>query len=70
MVCVVTRNQPPIHEDWAVVLVNPLPEHVIHFDDNVETVKQYLVVQCHLSIREIQRTQLGQELVWFQYVFD
>jgi hypothetical protein len=23
MVCVVTHNQPPIHEDWAIVLVNP-----------------------------------------------
>jgi hypothetical protein len=31
MVHTVTRPQPPAHEDWGIVLVQPLPEHEVNF---------------------------------------
>ena len=42
MVRAVTCNQPPIHEEWAIVSINPLPDHVLHFKDIMELVREYL----------------------------
>lgn len=43
MVRVVTRSQPPIHEDWAIVSMQPLPEHAVNFQAFADIVREYLV---------------------------
>lgn len=43
MVRVVTRSQPPIHEDWAIVSMQPLPKHAVNFQAFADIVREYLV---------------------------
>jgi hypothetical protein len=44
MVRTVTRNQPTLHDDWSIVVVHPLVEHALHFEDIQELFRVYLVV--------------------------
>jgi hypothetical protein len=70
MVRIVTRPQPSAHEDWGIVLVQPLPEHEVKFHIFDDIIREYLVgVRC-VQVRSIQRSHLGQALVRFRFAFD
>lgn len=43
MVRCVTHTQPMTHEDWGIVLINPLPEHEVNFQICEEMVQEYVV---------------------------
>jgi hypothetical protein len=70
MVRIVTRPQPPAHEDWGIVLVQPLPEHEVNFHFFDDIVREYLLEIRHVQIRSVQRSHLGQTLVRFRFTFD
>jgi hypothetical protein len=59
MVCTVTRPQPLAHEDWGIVLVQPLPEHEVNFHIFDDIIREYLVVVWRVQVRSIQRSHLG-----------
>jgi hypothetical protein len=69
MICAVTLAHPPLHEDWATVLIHPLLVLELNFQSIVDVVKVYLVEYWKLEIRAIQRSHLGQALVRFCFVF-
>jgi hypothetical protein len=66
----VTRSQPPAHEDWGIVLVQPLPEHEVNFHFFDDIVREYLLEIRHVQIRSVQRSHWGQALVRFRFTFD
>jgi hypothetical protein len=70
MVRTVTRPQPTTHEDWGIVLVQPLPEHEVNFRIFDDIIHEYLVGVRHIQVRSIQRSHLGQALVQFRFAFD
>jgi hypothetical protein len=70
MVCTVTRPQPTTHEDWGIVLVQPLPEHEVNFHIFDDIIREYLVGVRQVQVRNIQRSHLGQALVRFRFAFD
>jgi hypothetical protein len=39
----VTRHLPPLHEDWAIISIQPLPDHEITFPAVRDVVREYLV---------------------------
>jgi hypothetical protein len=63
MVRTVTRPQPSAHEDWGIVLVQPLPEHEVNFHIFKDIIREYLVGVRRVQVRSIQRSHLGQALV-------
>jgi hypothetical protein len=70
MVRTVTRPQPSVHEDWGIVLVQPLPEHEVNFHIFDDIIREYLVEARRVQVRSIQRSHLGQALVRFRFAFD
>jgi hypothetical protein len=66
----VTRRLPPMHEDWAIINIQPLPEHEVIFPAVRDVVREYLVEHRWLGVRDIQRSHLGQVLVQFNRVLD
>jgi hypothetical protein len=70
MVRTVTRPQPSAHEDWGIVLVQPLPEHEVNFHIFVDIIREYLVEVRRVQGSSIQRSHLGQALVRFRFAFD
>jgi hypothetical protein len=70
MVRTVTRPQPSAHEDWGIVLVQPLLEHEVNFHFFDDIVCEYILEVRHVQIRSIQRSHLGQALVRFRFTFD
>jgi hypothetical protein len=70
MVCTITRPQPSAHEDWGIVLVQPLPEHEVNFHIFDDIIHEYLVGVRHVQVRSIQHSHLGQALVRFRFAFD
>jgi hypothetical protein len=70
MVRTVTRPQPSAHDDWGIVLVQPLPEHEVNFQFFSDIVREYLLEIRHVQIRSVQRSHLGQALVRFRFIFD
>jgi hypothetical protein len=70
MVHTVTHPQPSAHEDWGIVLVQPLPEHEINFHFFDDIIREYLMGVRHVQVRSIQRSHLGQALVRFRFAFD
>jgi hypothetical protein len=62
----VSRRLPPMHEDWAIINIHPLPEHEVLFP----VIREYLVEHQRLGARDIQRSHLGQVLVQFQSVLE
>jgi hypothetical protein len=70
MVRTVTRPQPSAHEDWGIVLVQPLPEHEVNFHIFDDIICEYLVEVRRVQVRSIQRSHLGQALVRFRFAFD
>jgi hypothetical protein len=59
----VSRRLPPLHEDWAIINIQPLPGHEITFPAVRDVVREYLVEHRRLGVRDIQRSHLGQVLV-------
>jgi hypothetical protein len=43
MVRAITRAQPPLHDDWAMVLIQPLPVLELNFQGIADVVQEYLV---------------------------
>jgi hypothetical protein len=70
MSTLVSRRLPPMHEDWAIINIHPLPDHEVLFHAVRDVVREYLVDHRRLGIRDIQRSHLGQVLVQFQSVLD
>jgi hypothetical protein len=66
----VTRRLPPLHEDWAIISIQPLPDHEITFPAVRDVVREYLVEHRRLGVRDIQRSHLGQVLVKFSSVLE
>jgi hypothetical protein len=69
MVRAVTRVEPPLHEDWVIVLIQPLLVLELNFQGIADVAREYLVGQRDLEIHAIQRSHLGQYLVRFCFVF-
>jgi hypothetical protein len=70
MVHTVTHPQPTTHEDWGIVLVQPLPEHEVNFHIFDDIIREYLVGFKNVHVSSIQRSHLGQALVRFRFAFD
>jgi hypothetical protein len=66
----VTRRLSPLHEDWAIINIQPLPDHEITFLAVRDVVREYLVEHRRLGVRDIQRSHLGQVLVQFSSVLE
>jgi hypothetical protein len=66
----VTRRIPPLHEDWAIINIQPLPDHEVTFPSVRDVVREYLVEHRRLGVRDIQRSHLGQVLVQFSSVLE
>jgi hypothetical protein len=66
----VTRCLPPLLEDWAIISIQPLPDHEITFSAVRDVVREYLVEHRRLGVRDIQRSHLGQVLVQFSSVLE
>jgi phage-related baseplate assembly protein len=66
----VSRRLPPLHEDWAIISIQPLPAHEITFPAVRDVVREYLVEHRRLGVRDIQRSHLGQVLVQFSSVLE
>jgi hypothetical protein len=43
MVRVITHDQPPLHDDWAIILIQPLPVLELNFQGIADVVREYLV---------------------------
>jgi hypothetical protein len=70
MVRSVSQRLPPIHEDWAIINIHPLPEHEVLFPTVRDVVREYLVEHRRVSVRAIQRSHLGQVIVQFSSVLE
>jgi hypothetical protein len=70
MVRTVTQPQTTTHEDWGIVLVQPLPENEVNFHIFDDIIREYLVGVRHIQVRSIQCSHLGQALVRFRFAFD
>jgi hypothetical protein len=66
----VSRRLPPLHEDWAIINIQPLPDHEITFSAVRDVVREYLVEHRRLGVRDIQRSHLGQVLVQFSSILE
>jgi hypothetical protein len=66
----VSRRLPPLHEDWAIISIQPLPDHEITFPAVRDVVREYLVEHRRLGVRDIQRSHLGQVLVQFSSILE
>jgi hypothetical protein len=66
----VSRRLPPLHEDWAIISIQPLPDHEIAFPAVRDVVREYLVEHRQLGVRDIQRSHLGQVLVQFSSILE
>jgi hypothetical protein len=70
MVRSVSQRLPPMHEDWAIINIHPLPEHEVLFPAVRDVVREYLVEHRRASVRAIQRSHLGQVIVQFRSVLE
>jgi phage-related baseplate assembly protein len=59
-----------MHEDWAIINIQPLSVHEVIFPAVRDVVREYLVEHRRLGVRDIQRSHLGQVLVQFNSVLD
>lgn len=66
----VTRRLPPLHEDWAIINIQPSSDHEVTFPAVRDVVREYLVEHRRLEVRDIQRSHLGQVLVQFSSVIE
>jgi hypothetical protein len=66
----VMHPAPKIHEDYAIVSIEPLPNHLLQFPAVHEVVEEFLVQHMRVGIRDIQPTHLGQALVRFENLFN
>lgn len=58
------------HEDWTIVTINPYPDHLVMFAPTHDIIREFLVDNRGIRIRDIQRSHLGQALVRFDWVID
>jgi hypothetical protein len=67
MVRPVSQRLPPMHEDWAIINIHPLPVHEVLFP---AVRVEYLVEHRRVGVRAIQRSHLGQVIVQFRSVLE
>jgi hypothetical protein len=65
----VIRPPPCIHEDYAIVSIDPLSTNPLQFHNVREVVKEFFEEHMHVGIRDIHPTHLGQALVRFDNIF-
>jgi hypothetical protein len=70
MVRSISQRLPPMHEDWAIINIHPLPEHEVLFPAVRDVVREYLVEHRRVGVRAIQRSHLGQVIVQFRSVLE
>jgi hypothetical protein len=70
MTKLVSRRLPPMHEDWVIINIHPLPEHEVLFPAVRDVIREYLVEHRRIGVRDIQRSHLGQVLVQFHSVLE
>jgi hypothetical protein len=66
----VMRPPPCIHEDYAIVSIDPLPANPLQFHTIREVVEEFFEQHMHVGIRDIQLTHLAQALIRFDNIFD
>jgi hypothetical protein len=59
-----------MHEDFAIVYIDPLPGNVLNFGGVHEVVHEFLNEHMGVRVKDIQPSHLGQALVWFSQVHD
>jgi hypothetical protein len=58
MVRAIMRPSPRTHEDFAIVSIDPLPNHPLQFLAVWEVVEEFLVEHMHVGIYDTQPTHL------------
>jgi hypothetical protein len=66
----VMRPPPCVHEDYAIVSIDPLPPNPLQFHTVREVVEEFFEQHMNVGIRDIQLSHLGQTLVRFDNIFD
>jgi hypothetical protein len=59
----VVHHQHPTHEDYAIVSIQPLLAHAMHYAAVYEVVLEFLEEHMHVRVRNIQPSLLRQALV-------
>jgi hypothetical protein len=70
MAKVVSRRAPPLHEDWAILFIEPLPHHQVRFSDIRDVANEFLLQHKRVHIREIQKSHLREVLVCFHHIYN
>jgi hypothetical protein len=66
----VSRRASHSHEDYTILFIDPLPQHQVHFTDIRDVANEFLLQHKRVRIREIQKSHLGQALVYFERIYD
>jgi hypothetical protein len=66
----VMRPPPRVHEDYAIISIDPIPPIPLQFQTVREVVEEFLDEHMHVGFRDIRPTHLGQALVRFENIFD
>jgi hypothetical protein len=66
----VSCRAPQSHEDYAILFIDPLLQHQVHFADIRDVANEFLLQHKRVRIREIQKSHLGQALVHFERIYD
>ncbi|KAJ1267528.1 hypothetical protein BS78_07G063300 [Paspalum vaginatum] len=67
---VVSPRAPRRHEDVAIVRIDHMPGHQVHFGNVREIIQEYLIDARGIRIKEIQPSPLGQAYVRFYHAYD
>jgi hypothetical protein len=57
------RAPPRTHEDYAIVSIDPIPNHPMNFPAIRGVIEEFLVEHMHVVVRNIQPSHMGQALV-------
>jgi hypothetical protein len=66
----VMRLAPQVHEDYAIVSIDPIPANPLRFHTVWEVVEEFLKDHMHVGKRDVQPKHLEQALVRFENIFD
>jgi hypothetical protein len=70
MTRVVARRPLPMHEDFVIVSINPLPQQPMQFGPIQDVLHEFLEDHMRMSVREIQPSHLGQAQIRLVHVHD
>jgi hypothetical protein len=66
----VARRASQSHEDYAILFIDPLSQHQVHFAAIRDVANEFLLQHKRVQIWEIQKSHLGQALVRFEHIYD